>query len=131
MVNKFPDDIAKAAFQQSLFQPPQQQAYVKAVLQKLVDAGRASRAVLLNLRAGVDDRVPLAAAEDALERLLEERWLAECLGGNGNGGNSKRRRGSNAAEIRLGPRAYCELSYLLTDEFGLDPAELPQQIILR
>jgi len=125
MVNKFPDDIAKAAFQAHLFQPPQQQAYVKAVLQKLCqgdDDGTATRAVLLNLRNDLD-KLPLAAAEDALERLLEEKWLTET-------GNNKRR-GSNAAEIRLGARAYCELSYMLTDEFGMDPNDLPQQILLR
>ena len=126
MVNQFPDDIAKAAFQAHLFQPPQQQAYVKAVLQKLVDSEEATRAVLLNLRNDLD-KLPLAAAEDALERLLEEKWLTE---GNGKSNNNKRR-GSNAAEIRLGARAYCELSYMLTDEFGMDPNDLPQQILLR
>lgn len=120
MVNKFPDDISKKSFQAHLFQPPQQQTYVKAVLQKLVDDAadeeKTARATLLNLNreAGLN----LTQAEDCLERLIEEKWLTA----------SGR---TNQAAVHLGARTYCELSYLLTDEFGMEAGALPQQIILR
>jgi Nse1 non-SMC component of SMC5-6 complex len=121
MVNKFPDDIAKQAFQATIFQPASQQAYVKAVLEKLVQDGASARATLLNLKNDIKEKIPLSSAEDALERLLEEKWLVE----------TGERRGSNGAEIILGPRTYCELSYLLTEEFGMDKDDLPQQIYHR
>lgn len=126
MVNKFPDDIAKQAFQATVFQPASQQSYVKAVLEKLVQDGATARSTLLNLKndLAADSKITLLTAEDALERLLEEKWLVESS-------SSGNRRGSNAAEIQLGPRAYCELSYLLTEEFGMDKDDLPQQIVLR
>jgi len=127
MVNKFPDDIAKTAFQSHLFQPPQQQAFVKAVLQTLVEASsgevdeqHVTRATLLNLKNDV--QLPtITAAEDCLQRLVEEKWVVEVSG----------RKGSNNAVIQLGPRTYCELSYMLTENFGMEANNLPQQIILR
>ena len=133
MVNKFPDDISKCCFQSHLFQPPEQQSYVKAVLQKLVDSSSSddddnvdespttatttiTRAALLNLNR--DAKITLASAEECLDRLLDEKWLS----------SPKR---TNQSVVRLGPRAYCELSYLLTEEFGLETSALPQQILLR
>ena len=139
MVNKFPDDISKCCFQSHLFQPPEQQSYVKAVLQKLVDSSSddddnnddddekntsrrntttttITRAALLNLNR--DAKITLASAEECLDRLLDEKWLS----------SPKR---TNQSVVRLGPRAYCELSYLLTEEFGMEASALPQQILLR
>lgn len=125
LVNKFPDDISKICFQAHLFQPPEQQAYVKAVLQKLVDdaseSEATSRATLLNLNR--DAQIPLTSAEDCLDRLLEEKWLTTSCRG--------KRRMTNQTAFQLGPRSYCELSYLLTDAFGMEPSALPQQIVLR
>lgn len=125
MINKFPDDISKKAFQDAIFQPPTQQAYVKAVLEKLVQNGATARSTLINLKNDMTETIPLLCAEDALERLLEEKWLVELEGPRAA------RRGSNVAEIVLGPRTYCELSYLLTEEFNMDPNDLPQQIYHR
>ena len=144
MVNKFPDDISKICFQSHIFQPPEQQSYVKAVLQKLVDSisgstededddgdentsrnrtpatrqNKITRATLLNLNR--DAKITLASAEECLDRLLDEKWLL-C-------NNQKR---TNQSLVRLGPRAYGELSYLLTEEFGMEASDLPQQILLR
>jgi hypothetical protein len=132
MVNKFPDDIAKQTFQAAIFQPPSQQAYVKAVLEMLVQDRATARSTLLNLKntvSSAESKVTLSEAQDALERLLEEKWLTETTTKSAT--NKAHRRGSNAAQVQLGPRAYCELSYLLTEEFGMDQESMPQQIVLR
>jgi Nse1 non-SMC component of SMC5-6 complex len=149
MVNKFPDDVAKVAFQHSsIFH--QQQRYVKAVLEKLVVEGPSlSRADLINVkndlknqkknRQGDDEDdgtggggvVTLGTAEATLEHMLDEKWVVEVVVAK-NDGSKRRRKGRNAATlIAIGPRTYCELSHMLTDEFGLDPADLPQQICYR
>jgi hypothetical protein len=124
MINSFPDDVAKQSFQTVLFQPPSQQAYVRAVFETLVEAKGAGvpRNTLLNVKNNLpeDNSLSLALAEDALDKLIEEKWLVLEQGKKGRNAN-----------IFIGPRSYCELSYLLTEEFGMEKEDLPQQIYHR
>lgn len=48
IMNRFPDDIAKKCFQ-GMF-PPEQQAYVRLVYEKLIEVGPSSRATILNYK---------------------------------------------------------------------------------
>jgi Nse1 non-SMC component of SMC5-6 complex len=73
----------------------------------------------------------LSMVEDVLEKLLEEKWLICGHADSGNSNNSNRRRSSNSFRIDIGPRGYMELSKILTEEFGLDKDDLPQQIYHR
>jgi hypothetical protein len=124
MINKFPDEISKKAFL-TLFQP-QQHAYVRVILEKLVE-GPEKRSSLLNLRLEMEGsdtaskNLTLPAAEETLDALEDEKWIQSM----------KSKDGSNSAALGLAPRAYAELSYLLVQEFGMDKDELPQQILYR
>jgi Nse1 non-SMC component of SMC5-6 complex len=53
IINRFPDDVAKKCFQ-NMF-PPQQQAYVRLVFEKLVEGGPATRATVLNYKNLLND----------------------------------------------------------------------------
>lgn len=53
IINRFPDDIAKNCFQ-SMF-PPKQQAYVRLILEKLVELGPSTRATILNYKNIVNE----------------------------------------------------------------------------
>jgi Nse1 non-SMC component of SMC5-6 complex len=133
MVNKFPDEIAKKTWQAAVFQPLTQQSFVKAVLERLAQEGATPRSTLLNLKNTVSgstssERITLASAEDALERLLSEKWIVPAKS-NKKGGRRGAATSSNGS-IVLGPRAFCELTYFFTDEFGVDAQEIPQQIVL-
>lgn len=127
MSNKFPDDVSKLVFQKS-FHPPITQSFSKLVLHKLASEGPQSRATLINLKNEIEidkdssAKITLHNAEDALEQLLQAKWIVSEQAG---------RRQSNASILQLGPRVYCELSYLLVDEFGMEADELPQQIYYR
>jgi hypothetical protein len=129
MINSFPDDVAKQSFQSVLFQPPSQQAYIRAVYETLVEAKGSGvpRNTLLNVKNNIQQKaaegnnnnnISLSVAEDALDKLIEEKWL--IVQGKGRNANAF-----------IGPRSYCELSYLLTEEFGMDKEDLPQQIYHR
>lgn len=187
MVNKFPDGMAKQAWQAALFPQPAQQAFVKAVLAHLVAAtttptttspqhqhdrpavaAAASRSTLINLRttpAAADASAPsilsLPLAEDTIDRMIAEQWivLSSTVSSssraslsnrasantmeehddeeNDSPPKSVRQRGRSSIgggggnnRFVLGPRAFGELSYFLTEELGLDPQDLPVQIVL-
>jgi hypothetical protein len=114
-VNTFPDETAQSAIQMTA----QDQAYVRAVLQQLVEDGETTKATLLNLR---DKILTLPAAEVILDKLIDEKWIEW---------SDPRKRNANASKISLAPRTFMELSYMLVDDFGLDKTELPQVIIHR
>ena len=156
IINRFPDDIAKNCFKK-LF-PPEQQAYVRLVFEKLVENGPTSRATVLNYKNILNDgnrnvsnsqrlslsqrnnddddddennpnkagkiSLSLPVVEDIIEKLIDEKWLVFHVDG-------RNRRTSNSVLIDIGPRSYLELSYLLTDEFGMEKDDLPQQIYHR
>lgn len=136
LINKFPDDISRKAFEH-LFQP-QQHAYVRVVLEKLVNDGPTKRIPLLNARkdkssdANNDnnqegdnpknetcDRMSLSLAEQVLETLTEEKLIEKVKTDEG------------AIAYALAPRAYAELAYLLEKEFGMDKDDLPQHLYYR
>ena len=127
IINKDAEPIAKNCFK-TLF-PSNQIAYVRLVMEKLVDkeGGAVSRSTLINHRTDLPDphKLGIDAAETVLEKLLEQKWLMFANDENEN------RRQSNSAKLTLAPRAYMELSYLLIEEFGMDRDDLPQQIYYR
>lgn len=96
---------------------------VWAVLGHLVENTTASLHTLVNLRESVEPPTDstgfkppsLSAAEALVERLLEEKWLVKD---------------GSSSELRLGPRTFCELSYLLTEKLGMAPEDVPQRIRL-
>jgi hypothetical protein len=94
--------------------------------------GSASRKTLINLRNDIMDSTTtttaagggefrLSAAEAVVEKMIDEKWLVESTA-------SKNRRGSMQARVSIAPRTFMELSYLLTNELGMDQELLPQQI---
>jgi hypothetical protein len=121
IINKYPDEISMKAFE-GLFHP-QQHAFVRVLIAKLVD-GPSKRSALLNARLDQDHEgdsvksssLALSAAEQVLDTLEAEKWI-----------HLTKHSGVSA----LAPRAYAELSYLLHEEFGIDTDELPQQIFYR
>lgn len=123
LINSQPDETAKLVFQPLLFQPPETQQFVKCVLQKLVDEGEATRASLVNLKNDVPgNKVNLELADNVVDKLLREKWLVH---------DESKSRTSNSTKVQLGPRTFCELAHLLTEEFGMPPEDLPQQIYYR
>ena len=120
MINKHSDDIAKKCFLVGF--TPKQHAFVRCVLEKLVE-GPTSRSSLINSKNELEDghKFSISEAEAALKKMVEEKWIQEVDG-------SAARRGSMQANLELAPRTYLELSYLLVDEFGMNKEDLPQQI---
>lgn len=139
-VNTSPDAVAiKHAAKQS---STGEAAYVRAVLRELVSAsssasstsdesssssrggrgvGGSTRAELLNVR---DNHLSLPAAELALHRLLDEKWL------EWSDSTKNKARRTNNSRLVLAPRTFLELGYLLVDDyFGMDPSDLPQVIL--
>jgi hypothetical protein len=167
MMNQYPDNIAKDVFQNTLFQPPVLQAYVKLVLHHLLQRPppkTATRATLLNLKNdipydNVTTKLTLSMVEDMMERLIEEHWLIEVRGNSphptpdndvddddddedDNLHHNKKRRSNipstkNSTRITIGPRSYCELSYLFmnhpdeSDVAVVDTTQIPQPIYIR
>ena len=117
IINPHSDDVAKASFSHVF--TPHEKAYIRAVLEKLVETQTSPRMDLINLRTKLQDpykMILVSAAEHCLDSLLEEHWLVT---------ESSGRRKSMSAEYQLGPRAFLELSSLLID-FGMPKEELPQ-----
>lgn len=112
IVNKFPDDIAQKSFGSSAGE----QALVRKVLQALVesDEGQLSFNTLVNLKNDLTDSVNLGTnqAYAVIKRLMAQKWLVE----------------EKRSMVRLAPRTYMELSYMLKDHFGMAEEDLPQII---
>jgi len=118
------DTIAKNSFSHVF--TPHERAFIRLVLEKLVETEDCPRMDLVNLRMSLKDpykAIPIDAAEHCIDSLVEEHWLT--FSGNGNN-----RRKSMNAEYQVGPRAYLELSTLLTD-LGMPSEDLPQMIFHR
>jgi hypothetical protein len=101
--------------------------------------GPCSRANLLNLKNSLKGNESLTTdqAVACLDRLIAEQWVwaaAETTSNDdssGTGGRLRRRpRSSMKTQLALAPRTYMELSYMLVDQFGMEHADLPQQIVL-
>jgi len=124
IINPHSDDtIAKASFTHIF--TPHERAFIRLVLEKLVETEHAARMDLVNLRMALKDpykAIPIDAAEHCIDTLLEEYWLVPVS-------NADRRK-SMKAEYQIGPRTYLELSSLLTD-FGMPAEDLPQMIFHR
>ena len=148
IINKFPDDIAQKTFER-LFHP-QQHAFVRVVLEKLVNDGPTRRNPLLNAR--LEDKAndgdndddakdksdennennqvekPKKETSKQLPLPLAEQVL-DIL--TDEKWIDKVKTDEGAIVYALAPRAYAELSYLLEKEFGMDKDDLPQQIYYR
>ena len=124
IVNLDADDaIAKASF--SHVYTPHERAFIRIVLEHLVETEKAPRMDLVNLRQKLTDPykpITIDAAEYCIDSLLEEFWLVPASDAD--------RRKSMKAEYQIGPRSYLELSTLLTD-FGMPKDDLPQMIFHR
>lgn len=123
IINPHSDDsIAKASF--THVYTPHERAFIRLILEKLVETETCPRMDLINLRLNLKDPykpIPIDAAEYCIDSLLEEGWLST--------GAQERRKSMNA-EYELGPRTYLELSSLLVD-FGMPKEDLPQMIFHR
>mmetsp|Transcript_23462 Transcript_23462/g.42578 ORF Transcript_23462/g.42578 Transcript_23462/m.42578 type:complete len:200 (+) Transcript_23462:94-693(+) len=124
IINPHSDDgIAKASF--STIYTPHERAFIRLMLEKIVEEDACTRMDLINLRLNLKDpykQIPIDAAEYCIDSLISECWLTP---------KSQDRRKSMNAEYELGPRTYLELSSLLTDSFGMPKDELPQMIFHR
>lgn len=121
VINQHSDEIAKNAFPKTL--DPHERAYVRSILEKLVEQETCNRMELINLRTEPPKpykMITLAKAEKVLDNLIDERWMATK--------NKESRRASMSQQYHLGPRSYLELTHLLKD-FGLE--DPPQMIFHR
>jgi hypothetical protein len=114
IVNTFPDEITTKGFEKSL--NPSEHAFLKLVLIKLTE-GPFAQSTLINLRNDMPEKckATLSSAEDTLQMMIQENWFIQA--GRGH-----------KALVQLGPRAYMELSHLLTEEMGMEKEDLPQLI---
>ena len=126
IINRHDDDVAKKSFGFSF--NLHERALIRLVIGKLVEDGSSDRKTLINLRSDLQEpyKLTLSQAEHCIEVLLEEEWL--ILGPEEN--NGRRRRESMQAKVQMGPRAYLELSQVLTN-MGMEEDELPQFIFHR
>lgn len=140
MVNKEPDSIAKAGLA-SGFASTEEVNYIRLILEHLSE-GPCSRANLLNLRNSLKGNESLTTdqAVVCLDRLITQHWVwaaaattAASDQDSDDDQTSRRRRPparySMQTQLALAPRAYMELSYMLVDQFGMEHADLPQQIV--
>jgi hypothetical protein len=114
MVNTFPDEVAQTVLAMS----KPDQTYIRLVLQALVDAdeGEATKAAVLNLK---DKILTLPQAEALFDKLLDDKWIEW---------SDPRKRNANGSKVKLAPRTYMELSYMLVDDFGMPEEDLPQMV---
>jgi hypothetical protein len=122
VINQHADDeIAKQSFKNLT---PHVKAYIRLVLEFLVEHKHGSRMDLINLRTKVDAKHKALSIQDselALDNLIDEFWLI-CSN------NKEHRRASMNQQYMVGPRSYLELGHLLKD-FGME--EMPQIIYHR
>lgn len=125
IINPRSDTIAKASFTHVF--TPHEMAFIRSILEKLVEEETSPRMDLINLRNEAKDpykQISIDAAEHCIDSLLEEQWLIPNTNANTN------RRQSMNAHYQIGPRTYLELSSLLTD-IGMPKEDLPQFIFHR
>jgi hypothetical protein len=121
LMNQYPDPMVRDIYAPIHFQPQALQQYLQDIFLHLLQAPErsATRAVLLNLKHNAQNGgdLSLSRVEDMLERWIEERWLMS----------------STNHQITIGPRSYCELSYLWTTTDLADSvtAPIPQPVFIR
>jgi Nse1 non-SMC component of SMC5-6 complex len=122
VINQHADDVAKASF--SAVVDPSQRFFIRLVLEALAE-GPSVRSNLINLRTDLQEplKLDLDKADKCIQQLLEEHWLTLST-------DSTQRRESMNAKILLGPRAFLELSRLMTD-LGYPKDDLPQFVFHR
>lgn len=119
IINKQNDAIAKAGFQSAF--TTSEINYIRLIIGKIVEEdGSCTRATLVNAKNSLKekDALKLDEATKIVNRLVKDHWLTEH-------GNKKSL--SMQAQLKLGPRTYMELSYMLIEQFGVDKTEIPQQ----
>ena len=121
MVNKEADGIAKAGFATSF--GVTQINYIRLILEHLAE-GPCSRASLINLKHSLKDKDGLTTeqAVEILDKLAEEHWIWPKA-------EYRHKRTSMQTPVELAPRAYMELTYMLKEQFGMEAADMPQQIV--
>jgi len=145
MINKFPDEVAKACFQIGTVH---EQAFVRNLIERFAASGGEPEpwSALVNSRSEINDgnsnnstnddggggdggsnknknsktKVTLPQAENLVWLLLDEKWLQRENPAEGGGGKK-------SSLIGLGPRTYLELSYFL-EQKGMEADDLPQMI---
>lgn len=118
MINKIPDELAKETFGKQW--SVAEHALVRKWIAELAQEKAISKATLLNMKADISAKnlnITLNDADSLLSTLLEECWL-EVDKGDGN---------QMKGQVQLAPRAYLELSAVLTEEFGMEDERMPQQ----
>jgi hypothetical protein len=111
-INTFPDEVAQAVL--AMTQP--EQKYIRLVLQNLVDETESTKATLLNLK---DKILTLPQAEALFDKLVDDKWIVWV---------DPRKTNANGSKVKLAPRTFLELPYMLVDDFGMDKEDLPQMI---
>ena len=97
-------------------------AFIRLVMEKLAEEGPTVRSTLINLRGDLKEnlKMDLDSADECIQSLLEERWLVV----------DKKKGNDMNCKIKLAPRAFLELTSLLT-EAGYPKEELPQFLFHR
>lgn len=124
MVNVQADEMAKLGFVSS-FGNTTEINYIRLILETLASEGPTTKANLLNLKNSLKDKndsLTMDQAVAVVDRLLREQWIWPAK----SGGN--RRQSTMKTPFAMAPRTFMELSYMLVEQFGMENAELPQQI---
>uniref|UniRef100_A0A7S2YD67 Uncharacterized protein n=1 Tax=Entomoneis paludosa TaxID=265537 RepID=A0A7S2YD67_9STRA len=115
----------KLAFLKSTLGGPTAMNHRRLILEHLVANNTAPRADLVNLRSQLlseTTQYSLEAATTCVDSMIRDHWLVRV---------SSSRRVSMNSQLALGPRTFMELPDLLTDQFGLEESQLPQQLYYR
>jgi Nse1 non-SMC component of SMC5-6 complex len=123
VINQHADEVAKGSFSTAV--DPNHRFYIRLVLEALTE-GPSVRSTLINLRTELQEplKLDLDKADKCIQQLLEEHWLTLDTDA------TQQRRESMNAKIQLGPRAFLEMSSLLTD-LGYPKEDLPQFVFHR
>lgn len=121
LINKQNDEISKLGFHSGF--TTTEINYIRLIFQELA-GGPCTRANLVNAKNALkeEDKLELSDAIKIVNRLVADHWIQPETG--------TKKRQSMKANLKLGPRAYMELSYMLVEQFGMDKNELPQQFYL-
>jgi Nse1 non-SMC component of SMC5-6 complex len=151
VVNTQCDEVAKQHSFEKAYSA-HERAFVRLLIQTLVEEGTLKRKDCINLRSTLDKgfKLKLEEAERLVQILLDEEWLRVSARQEGSdeeeddedddeGGatqsskkrqKKRRRRESVQNKLELAPRTYMELSHYLSN-LGLDPEEMPQFLFHR
>ena len=118
MVDRNACEVAKKSFPKL---DAHVRAYTRLVIESLADAPSV-RSTLINLRNDMKEplKMDLDGADNCIQSLLDEHWLVL----------DQKKKGTDMQKIKLGPRAFLELTPLLTDA-GYPKEDLPQFLFHR